>query len=134
MPDDISKTEEDIDLEYTRRIRMKLIEKTFINEDKLPEDKESTKILIDSLSALEKVAIAKKRIKSDNEKNSSMAAIAVELAKVIREEVDPSKVGKGGGSIPEFPENILEEFNIPDFETSEYKEQDYEDFKKKQGK
>lgn len=130
MSDEINKSQDDLDLDYARRIRMKLIEKTFVDEERLPNNKEDTKILLDSLAALEKVSIAKKRIKVDDAKNTSMAALAVEIAKVIRDEVDPAKVKTGNGVIPEFPEEVLEDFEIRDFETSEYKEQDYEEFKR----
>lgn len=130
MSDEINKSQDDLDLDYARRIRMKLIEKTFVDETQLPNNKEDTKILLDSLSALEKVSIAKKRIKVDDAKNTSMAALAIEIAKVIRDEVDPAKVKTGNGVIPEFPEEVLEGFEIRDFETSEYKEQDYEEFKR----
>ena len=132
MSDEIKKTEDDLDLDYAKDIRKRLIEATF-KDKKVPVDNTEAKILLDSLTALERVAIAKKRIKTDNEKNQSMAAVAIELARVIREEVDPSKQVKGDGEIPEFPPESLEGFDIPEFETSEYKEMDYDEFKKKNG-
>ncbi len=130
MSEEINKSQDDLDLEYARDIRVKLIKKTFVDHDKIPVDKTEVMILLDSLAAIEKTSIAKKRIKSDNDKNNSMAALAVELAKVIREEVDPGKVSSGNGEIPTFPEEVISDFTIPDFETSEYKEQDYDDFKR----
>lgn len=130
MSDDKTMTIDDIDLSYAKEIRKKLIKATFV-DDKAPIDKVEAKILLDSLNAIERVAIANKRIKTDNDKSQSMAALAVELAKIIKEEVDPNNVAKGNGTIPDFPEETIKDFEIPDFETSDYKEMDYEEFKKK---
>jgi hypothetical protein len=120
--------EDEKDLLYVNGIRKQIIEATFKNGS-VPHDKIEAQLLIDSLKQLESVALARKRIKSDSEKSRSNEALAVTLAELIRKEVDPNSAAKGGGEIPDFPSEIISGIEIPDFETSNYKEQDYREFK-----
>jgi len=133
MSETEDRPQEDLDLEYALELRKKLINLTFAG-DKLPESKTDVMVLLDSLGAIEKVSISKKRIISNDEKSKQTGALAVELAKLLRNNVKQDNSSEMIlGSIPEFPEEVLESIVIEDFEKSEYREQSYQEFKVKQG-
>lgn len=127
-------TEEEKTLQYTTDIRKKIISKAFL-EEKLPADRLEAQMLMDSLGALERTAISKLRIKTDKENSKANGALAVELARIVSENVSNRRPDTPvRDDVPEPAADLLDNMDIPDFElVIDNPNMTYQEFKDKQG-
>lgn len=100
--------QEDLDLEYTRGIRRKMIDKLTEN-NQLPTEAKDVAVLAGVLSDVDRSAIAIKRLKADDKNNKdnreSAALIAKMLSQFSGKDMKPQVSGERT-SVPQLPADL----------------------------
>lgn len=93
---------EDIDLAYTRRLRMKLIDDMTAN-GKMPDDNKDRITLLAALNDMDRAALGSKKIKSD-QGIANMQAQAAQLLATMFNDPNVKKIGVAvEGAVREIP-------------------------------
>lgn len=88
---------EQLDLEYTRAKRRDLVEK--LTKTGMPGDIKEQSILLQTLDGIDRAALGKMKIKSDEGLSNAQAAAASILSSIFNDPRTKS-IGKGAGVIP----------------------------------
>lgn len=113
LPDEIK------DINYTTEIRKKIINATFVN-NAIPADELHAKLLMDSLTGIERSAVQRMRIKNDKDKGNQIGNLAVALAEYARTNTPntPATDGPPREEPPGIPDDVLDQFDVPEHELS----------------
>ena len=90
-------SQEDLDLEYTKAHRVKIIEALSADSKNVLADPKMANVYLSALADMDKVALGKKRIKSDDKKNDNAAQAAAMLAILLN---DSNIRNAGRGTLP----------------------------------
>ena len=93
-------TNEDTDLQYTRDKRIQLVEAITKKGTSVPEDIKDRSILLSALDGIDKAALAKKKIKSDEGISNSQVAAAAIIAEIYTTKNVRALAIDTGGVIP----------------------------------
>jgi hypothetical protein len=80
----IDKTNEDQDLEFTKSVRKKLINSLTKDCTKMPEDVKDQSILLQALDGMDRMSIAKKKIKSDEGISDKQLIAAETISQIFK--------------------------------------------------
>lgn len=118
--EDLEVISDDAVLDFTQVMRRKFINYATKNGTSMPDDPKESKVLLTALSDLDRSALTKKRLTSENEASKQTAQQIQELADAVKASI----IGNGGIAppvarpAPIIDESGMEPLEIVDGETS----------------
>ena len=99
---------DDLDLDFTRTMRRRLIDD--MTKDKIPDDPKERALLLQACDGMDRAALSKKKIKSDEGVSNTMALAAETISQLF---TNPrlKNLGKIDGAVGEIP--VLRELPAP---------------------
>lgn len=97
---------EEVDLEYTRNLRKQLVSEIMTPEGKMPTETKDRMTLLSALDSIDRAALTKMRIKSDEGMNNTKAQAAEALMLMFmdpRMKSKPEVIELGAESVREVP-------------------------------
>lgn len=96
------KSSEDLDLDYTQGLRKRLLNLVVKDLKTIPEDKADKSMIIQLLDGMDRQALSKLRIKSDEGSADKQSAAAATIAHLIATgSIINNRTDKGAGVIPQ---------------------------------
>lgn len=99
------------DLNYTKTIRKSIVG-SLMKDNKVPEDTETVKVLLTTLTDLDKAAISKMKIKSDDEGNKNNNSSASLIANILSK-IEPARIIAQNTDINRLPPSLSNDIPRP---------------------
>lgn len=135
MSTEVEPLNDDQVLDYTQRLRRKYVDTVTDGGVRMPSDSKDAKVLLTALSDMDKTAMGKKRLRSDEEQSKQSAQAIAELAALVAQSIGSSgnPTSATARPAPKLDDSGMEPLKTVDGETQiGVSGETYESFEKRQ--
>lgn len=135
MSTDVAPLTDDAVLDYTQRLRRKYVDTVTNGGVEMPTDVKEAKVLLTALADMDKTAMGKKRLRSEEEQSSQSAQAIAELAAQVAKSIGANRniPMDGVRAAPQLDDSGMDPLKIVEGETEVgVKSETYEAFEGRQ--